>query len=447
VLEDAGPQTVAGWATSIDDMDPGINQGLVFNVTVAGALTFATTPAVNPASGTLTYETAPNANGSATVTVALRDDGGTTGGGVDTSAPVAFTITATPVNDTPDFSLGANQTVESDDGAQSLPGFASNVTNGGPDEATQVLSFATTNDANALFATQPSIDSSGTLSYAPASGANGTATVSVTLGDDLGATSAPRTFTITVVPPSDPPPTVMSIARLDANPATSSPVRFSVVFSEPVTGVDSVDLALRATGTVAGHSISSLACINATCTVTVAIGSGAGTLALDVVDNDSIRDGAAQPLGGAGAGNGNFTGPAYDVLLGPLDTTPPVVSSIVRANASPSPGPTVSFVVTFSESVTGVGTSDFQLTLTGSLATPAIAAVSGSGSVYSVSVSTGTGVGTIRLDVIDDDTIVDVAANALGGAGTGNGAFTTGEVYQIDTVNPILIFGDSFENQ
>ena len=36
------------------------------------------------ADGTLTYTLAPNANGSATVTVTLIDDGGTANGGVDT---------------------------------------------------------------------------------------------------------------------------------------------------------------------------------------------------------------------------------------------------------------------------------------------------------------------------------------------------------------------------
>jgi len=44
-------------------------------------------------SGTLRYTPAAQANGVATVTVTLRDSGGTECGGVDTSAPQAFTIT------------------------------------------------------------------------------------------------------------------------------------------------------------------------------------------------------------------------------------------------------------------------------------------------------------------------------------------------------------------
>jgi hypothetical protein len=63
--------------------------------------------------GTLTYTLAPNANGSATVTVTLRDDGGTRSGGDDTSDPQAFTITALAVNDAP---AGTDRTVTTPEG-------------------------------------------------------------------------------------------------------------------------------------------------------------------------------------------------------------------------------------------------------------------------------------------------------------------------------------------
>ena len=38
-----------------------------------------------------------SANGSATLTLTLKDDGGTANGGVDTSAPQTFTITMNPI--------------------------------------------------------------------------------------------------------------------------------------------------------------------------------------------------------------------------------------------------------------------------------------------------------------------------------------------------------------
>lgn len=61
---------------------------------------FTAQPTID-ASGNLTYTLAANANGSATVTVQLHDNGGTANGGSDTSGAQTFTITAGPVNDAP----------------------------------------------------------------------------------------------------------------------------------------------------------------------------------------------------------------------------------------------------------------------------------------------------------------------------------------------------------
>ncbi|MCU1350636.1 MAG: repeat protein, partial [Acidobacteria bacterium] len=56
-------------------------------------------------------------------------------------------------------------------------------------------------------------------------------------------------------------------------------------------------------------------------TVTANTGSGSGTLGLNLADNDSIVDAANNPLGSAGAGNGNFTGEVYNVLTVPAAPT------------------------------------------------------------------------------------------------------------------------------
>ena len=69
VLEDAGAQTVAGWATAIS-AGPANESGQTLNFIVSNnnnAL-FSVQPAI-AANGTLTYTPAANANGSATVTV------------------------------------------------------------------------------------------------------------------------------------------------------------------------------------------------------------------------------------------------------------------------------------------------------------------------------------------------------------------------------------------
>jgi predicted outer membrane repeat protein len=113
-----------------------------------------------------------------------------------------------------------------------------------------------------------------------------------------------------------------------------------------------------------------------------------------------------------------------------VDATSPIVNSISRINPSPTNLALVGFTVTFSESVTGVDVNDFGLTTTG-VSGATLSGVSGSGSTYTVSVDTGSGSGTIRLDVVDNDTIVDLALNPLGGAGPGNGSFVSGEIYDV----------------
>jgi hypothetical protein len=90
----------------------------------------------------------------------------------------------------------------------------------------------------------------------------------------------------------------------------------------------------------------------------------------------------------------------------------------------------VQFLVTFSEDVTGVDVTDFALALTGT-ATGSIASVSGSGSQYTITVDEIMGDGTLGLNLVDDDTILDIALNKLGGTGQDNGNLE-GEVYTIE---------------
>ena len=111
-------------------------------------------------------------------------------------------------------------------------------------------------------------------------------------------------------------PTVMSILRVDDNPTDATTVNFVVTFSKAVTGVNTNDFALATTG-LAGASVSVVSGSGTTYTVTVNTGSGSGTIQLTVVDNDSIKDGSNHPLGGNGAGNGNFTdGQMYNISKG-----------------------------------------------------------------------------------------------------------------------------------
>lgn len=114
-----------------------------------------------------------------------------------------------------------------------------------------------------------------------------------------------------------------------------------------------------------------------------------------------------------------------------LNILPLSVSNILRADPNPAPVGSVDYIVTFTESVTGVDESDFTLTLSGTLTGTGISEISGSGKTYLVTVDSGTGYGTIRLDVLDDDTIHNSSGIPLGGVGLNNGDYQDGEVYDI----------------
>jgi hypothetical protein len=121
ICENAGIQTVDSWATSISKGAAGeSSQTLTFTVTNSNNSLFSMQPAID-VTGNLTYTPATDVNGEATVSVVLRDDGGTANGGDDTYDTQTFTIT---VDDNPvitfvdltktfgdaDFELGATST-------------------------------------------------------------------------------------------------------------------------------------------------------------------------------------------------------------------------------------------------------------------------------------------------------------------------------------------------
>ena len=211
----------------------------------------------------------------------------------------------------------------------------------------------------------------------------------------------------------------------------ASSVQWTVVFTKSVTGVDASDFQLVQGGGLSGASITSITGSGSTYTLTANTGSGSGTLALKLVDNDSIVDSLGNKLGGTGAGNGTVTGPAYTI-----DKAFPVVSSINLGDASPTNNATVSWDVTFSKSVTGVALSKFSLTGSGT-AGASLVSIAGSGTLWTVTADTGICLSTctLGLNLADDDTIVDAVGNTLGGTGSGNGNFT-GQVYSLTQSQP-----------
>lgn len=126
VLEDAGSQTIVGWATDISAGPASeIAQVVDFQVANDNPSLFSVAPAISP-DGTLTFTPAPNANGSAVVTVRLHDNGGVGLSGADTSAAQTFVISVAPVNDAPVVVDDAYSVDEESTLTVAAPGVSSN---------------------------------------------------------------------------------------------------------------------------------------------------------------------------------------------------------------------------------------------------------------------------------------------------------------------------------
>ena len=207
VNEGSGSQTVLNFAL----FNPGggsneASQTATYIITtLSNPNLFDVNPAISP-TGTLTYTPAPMTAGTSTFTVEVEDSGGTADGGVNLSVPQTFTITVNAVNQAPSFLKGPNETVPENSAAQSVTGWATNISPGPPSQAGETVNFLVSDNDPALFSVQPAISPSGTLTYTPAPGTSGTATVTVDLQNSGSTanggvnTSAPQIFTITVSP-------------------------------------------------------------------------------------------------------------------------------------------------------------------------------------------------------------------------------------------------------
>ena len=154
---------------------------------------------------TLTYT--PNSNYNGADSFGWNGSDGT----VFAASGALVNLTVNPVNDVPSFTKGPDQTVLEDAGAQTVPGWATNISPGPANESSQVVDFIVTNNNNPLFSVQPAVSATGQLTYTPALNANGTAIVSVRIHDDGGVlnggvdTSAIQTFNINVTAVNDAP--------------------------------------------------------------------------------------------------------------------------------------------------------------------------------------------------------------------------------------------------
>ena len=163
--------------------------------------------------------------------------------------------------------------------------------------------------------------------------------------------------------------------------------------------------------------------------------SGSGSITFHAWDQTTGPEisGRWADLSGAGSVGGTT---AYSVGTGSAsvavgETTRPTVQSIVRLDATPTSADSVSFRVTFSETVERVNVNDFVPATTGSVAA-SVASVSGTGAVYPVTVGAITGDGNLGLALdSNQQDIRDLIGNRLNLAGFGGS-----EVYAVESSPP-----------
>ena len=204
-----------------------------------------------------------------------------------------------------------------------------------------------------------------------------------------------------------------AVGQLD--PTSTSPINFTVVFSESVADFAAADVTLSGTANA-----------------TTAIVTGSGTtynVAVSGMDMDgtviaTIPAGVAHDA--AGNPNAGSTFDDHDVTW--VDPAPTVTVNQEVGQLDPTSDPDILFTVVFSESVTGLVAGDFNV---GGGASSAVTNVAGSGATYTITV-TATSVGSVTLDL--------PAGSALDAGGKGNTVSTSSDNsvnFVLDTTDPV----------
>ena len=229
---------------------------------------------------------------------------------------------------------------------------------------------------------------------------------------NTAATSTDNTVTYDITPPT----VTINQASGQADPTSASPINFTVVFSESVTGFDGTDITFAGT---AGATTATVTGGPSTYTVAISGMTGSGTV------QPSIAAGRAADL----AGNANTASTSTDNTVTYDITAPTVTINQASGQADPTSASPVNFTVVFSESVTGFDGTDITFTGTAGATT---ATVTGSGTTYNVAISGMTLTGTVQPTI--------AAGRAADAAGNTNLAATNTDntVSYVDTTPPTV---------
>ena len=268
-----------------------------------------------------------------------------------------------------------------------------------------------------------SVSGSGsTYTVSISSMSQGEVTVTVPAGGALDAAGNGNTASIsvdnTVTYDTVRPRVTLNQADEQADPTNSGPIYFTVVFDEPVTGLQGSDFSFSS-GTAPGTKVATVLPSNDGMTYTIAVTGMTGT--------GTVVPGLAGSKVTDAAGNQNVAATYTDRSV-TYDTAKPTVTiNQASGQADPTNGSPINFTVVFSKPVTGFETGD--VTLSGTSGGSQLATVSGSGTTYNVAVTGMSGDGTVVASL--------AAGVAQDAAGNDNEASTSADsVVRFDDVAP-----------
>ncbi len=189
---------------------------LQFSVTSSNPALIAQ-PTVTYTGGTtanISYTPLADVNGTTIITILGVDAGadGVFGGADDGIFEHSFIVSVMAVNDPPVFDLMAEASAKQTDGVTTVVNFVAGLGNGGgTDENSQILDPLVVSATDpSFFLSQPAIDATGTLTFAPNPNKSGSVPVTVMLkdsgGQDNGGVDATtKTFLLNIGPVNDPP--------------------------------------------------------------------------------------------------------------------------------------------------------------------------------------------------------------------------------------------------
>ena len=211
ILEDATAQTV-----NLSGISAGPSNESTQTLSITAT---SSNPAIIPnptvnysspaATGTLSFTPIATQNGVVTISVVLKDNGGTANGGID-SVTNSFTVTVQAVNDTPTLDPISDVVVTVNPGQQTIN--LTGISAGPINENGQTVTITATSGNTGVIpnptVTYTSLNPTGNLKFTPVTNSSGTATITVTAKDNAGTSNGGqdtviRQFNVTVNPLSD----------------------------------------------------------------------------------------------------------------------------------------------------------------------------------------------------------------------------------------------------